>query len=72
MATMTLGEFRKLTENMSDDAKLTIRIDSKGGYIHPCAGYCVTGYGLDYDNGPFDTPTGINLHHIAEDHLPRL
>ncbi len=65
MVTMTLGEFRQLTKDMADDARMTIRIDSNGAWVHPCAGYSVNGYDFDYENNPFNVPTGITLNHIA-------
>lgn len=39
---MTLGEFRKLTEHMSDDAVICMSIDRNGEWIHPSAKYSVT------------------------------
>ena len=57
---MTLGEFRQLTKDMSDDADVTITICTDK-WVHPHARYIVNEYELQYDNNPFNTPTGINL-----------
>ena len=67
MKTMTLGEFRKLTEDMDDDARITIRIDNNGDWIHPNAAYVVNDYDCSYDNNPFESATGITLSYVKSD-----
>ena len=58
---MKLKEFRELTQDMSDDAEITITICSDE-WVHPYARYKVNEYELQHDDGnPFNTPTGINL-----------
>ena len=63
MKKMTLGEFRKLTEHMSDDAVICMSIDRNGEWIHPSAKYIVT-YADVEDIG---MPAEVVLGHKVKD-----